>query len=160
MRQAWGALAAALLAALPAPAAEPAPDACKLVTATDVSAVLGGGFQLVPDPFAGKMSRESSTCSYAKGPGSSASIFIIRNPGGEAKAAVLGRQQAQKRAGRAVTPIPGLCDAAFSVDINAQKTNVIAAKGVWQLETEVIVGGKADAQAAQKLAGVACSRLH
>lgn len=160
MRQTWGILAAWFLAPALAGAADPAPDACKLVTASDVNAVLGGGFQVTPDPFAGKMSGESSTCVYAKGPGNSASIFIIRNPGGSAKSAVLARQQSQKRAGRSVTPIPGLCDAAFSVAINPQKTNVIAAKGVWQVEMEVIVGGKADAQAAQKLAELACSRLH
>lgn len=160
MRQTRRALAAAVLAATTAGAAEPAPDACTLVTASDVNGQLGAGYQLVPDRFAGKMSSESSTCLYGKGPGNSASVFVIRNPGGNAKGAVLGRLQAQKRAGRAVTPIEGLCDAAFSVVINAQKTNVIAARGVWQVETEVIVGGRSDATAAQKLAAGACSRLH
>lgn len=159
MRQTWGILAALFLAPALGGTADPAPDACKLVTASDVDAVLGGGFQVTPDPFAGKMGGESSSCVYASGPGNSASIFIIRNPGGSAKSAVLARQQSQQRAGRSVSSIPGLCDAAFSVAINAQKTNVIAAKGVWQVETEVIVGGKADAQTAQKLAAVACSRL-
>jgi hypothetical protein len=155
----WGIVAAMLLASAQARAAEPAPDACKLVTLSDVDAALGGGFAITPDPFAGKMSGESSTCVYGKGPGNSASIFIIRNLGGSARIAVLARQQAQKRAGRSVTPIPGLCDAAFSVAINPKKANVIAAKGVWQVETEVMVGGTADARAAQKLAEVACASL-
>lgn len=160
MRRMWSILAAALLAAPPAHSATPVPDACTIVTASDVSTAVGPGFNVLPDPFGGKMrSGESSTCSYAKGPGNVAAIFIIRNPGGSAKSAVLAREQQQKRAGRTVASIPGLCDAAFSVTINAQKTNVVAAKGGFQLETEVIVGGKADAAAAQKLAALACSRL-
>lgn len=160
MRRRWTILGAALLAAPPAQPAAPVPDACTIVTASDVNAAVGPGFHAVPDPFGGKKrSGESSTCTYAKGPGNVAAIFIIRNPGGNAKSAVLAREQSQKRAGRTVTTIAGLCDAAFSVAINAQKTNVVAAKGGFQVETEVIVGGKADAAAAQKLTALACSRL-
>jgi len=72
---------------------------------------------------------------------------------------VIGRQESQRRAGRSVTPIPGLCEAAFVLDISPKKANVVAVKGIWQVETEVIVAGKPDAPAAQKLAKVACSRL-
>jgi len=49
--------------------------------------------------------------------------------------------------------------AAFVLEISPKKANVVAAKGIWQVETEVIIGGKPDAPAAQKLAKVACSRL-
>jgi hypothetical protein len=52
-----------------------------------------------------------------------------------------------------------VCDAAFVLVLSPQKANVVAGKGLWQVETEVLVGGKPDTQAAQKLAGVACSRI-
>jgi hypothetical protein len=55
---------------------------------------------------------------------------------------VIGRQDSQRRAGRCVTPVPGLCEAAFVLEISPKKANVVAAKGIWQVETEVIVGGK------------------
>jgi len=95
---------------------------------------------------------------YRKEGSDTAAIAILRTSGG-AKAAVIGRQESQRRTGGSVTPIPGLCEAAFVLEVNPKKAKVVAAKGIWQVETEVSVAGKPDAPAAQKLAKVACSRL-
>ena len=146
---------------MPAWAEGPAtPDACKLVSGADVTAALGAGFQLVDNPLAAKLAKNSeySGCLYRKEGSGTVAIAILRTSSG-AKAAVIGRQESQRRAGRSVTPVPGLCEAAFVLVISPKKTNVVAAKGTWQVETEVTMAGKPDAPAAQKLAKVVCSRL-
>lgn len=41
-----------------------------------------------------------------------------------------------------LTPVLGLSEAAFVLVVSPKKTNVIAAKGIWQVEMEVTVAGK------------------
>jgi hypothetical protein len=97
------------------------PDACKLLTLSDVTTVLGAGY--VPGPAEARINTsEMSGCLYQRGAGNLVAIAILGAPNGDARAAVLARQDSQKRFGRTVTPLPGVCDAAFTVAISPANT--------------------------------------
>jgi len=153
----FGALVGLGATVLSGPGSKP-PDACKLVTLADVTGALGAGFTQNP---AGALanSGDMSACLYQKGPTNTVAIAVLGAPDDDAKAAVLTRQDRQRRAGRTVTPLPGVCDVAFTVSITPSNTTLIAAKGPWQVEFQVVAGGKPDATAEQKLAKAACARL-
>jgi hypothetical protein len=103
-------------------------------------------------------SGEMSSCFYRKDPKTTVAISILAGPNNNGKAAVLGRQQRYQTAGRSVAPLAGLCDAAFSVVITPSNAIVVAAKGQWQLDVQVLIAGRPNLQAAQTLTKRACGR--
>jgi hypothetical protein len=147
-----------ILPALPGISYPDPPEACKLLTLSDVTAVLGAGYAQGP-MMAITNTSEMSTCLYQHGQGNSVAIAILPAPSGDAKGAVLSRQESQRRFGRTVTALPGVCDVAFVVEITPANTTLISAKGPWQIEYQIMTGGKPDANAEQQLAKVVCARL-
>ncbi len=137
---------------LPAP-----PDACKLITLADVTTALGRGFAKGPISELAN-SGEISSCFYRKDPKTTVAISILEGANHSGKAAVLGRQQRYQTAGHSVAPLAGLCDAAFSVVITPSNAIVVAAKGPWQMDVQVLVSGRPNLQAAQTLTKTACGR--
>ena len=154
-------LVAALVWLGPTPAtiaASQPPKACTLLTLADVTAVLGAGYAQGPDVAITNTS-EISTCVYQRGRGNSVAIAILPAPNGDAKGAVLSRQQSQQRFGRAVTPLLGVCDVAFVVVITPTNTTLISAKGPWQIELQITTGDKPNPDAEQRLAKTVCGRV-
>ncbi|MGH7718664.1 MAG: hypothetical protein ACREON_07465 [Gemmatimonadaceae bacterium] len=78
---------------------------------------------------------------------------------GDAKAAVTLRQNIARGAGATVTALAGACDAAFTVVVSPSRATVFAGRGAWQVDAEVVTGGKPDVAAAGRLANAACERL-
>jgi hypothetical protein len=133
------------------------PDACKLITLADVTAAVGRGFTkgtMVELASAGP----TSSCLYRRDPKTTVAISILPGPNRNAKAAVLGRRQRYETAGHPVAPLAGLCDAAFSVVIAPSDAIVVAAKGQWQMDVQVLISGRPNLQAAQTLTKAACRR--
>lgn len=94
-------VAIVLLAPTSARAAETkALEACKLLTLQDVQNDLGGGF--APAPSAGP-----TACAYRRSSDDLAGLVAFHGSVDAAKA-LKERQELQKKAGRAVTPVPGL----------------------------------------------------
>jgi hypothetical protein len=133
------------------------PDACKLITLADVTAALGHGFTKGTVTEVANVG-ESRSCVYHRDPRTSVAISIVPGPTRSAQAAVLGRRQRYEIAGHSVAPLAGLCDAAFSVVIAPSDALVVAAKGRWQMDIQVLVAGRPNLQAAQTLTKTACSR--
>jgi len=133
------------------------PDACKLITLADVTAALGRGFTKGAVSEVGN-GGQSSSCLYHRDSKTSVAISMLPGPNHNAKAAVLGRRQRYETAGHSVAPLAGLCDAAFSVVIAPGDAIVVAAKGQWQLDVQVLISGRPNLQAAQTLTKTACGR--
>ncbi len=111
-------------------------------------------------PAAAQMNTsEISTCLYQKDAGSSVAVGILPAQDKNGKAIVLARQAMMKNGGRSVTPIPGLCDAAFTMAIKPDNTTLVAGKGPWQVEVQAVVAQKPNVDAEQKIARTVCSRL-
>jgi type IV secretory pathway VirB2 component (pilin) len=134
------------------------PEACKLLILSDVTAALGAGYALGP-AFSLANTSEMSSCLYQHGRGNSVAISILAAPGGDAKSAVGARAAGQKAFGRTVTTLTGVCDAAFVVVITPANTTLISGKGSWQIEYQVVTGGKPDPEAEQRFAKIVCSKL-
>lgn len=154
-RSAALAVVAAFSLSRAAPAQTRPPDACAVVTQSDVTAVLGTGY--LKDPTSGKFdSGDHRSCLYQKGKGTTVAVTVMQAPDDDGKAAVTGRQELQKKGGREVTPLPDVCDAAFGIVISPTQSIVIAGLGKWQMDLQVMTGGKPDNVSAGKVAQSAC----
>ena len=143
------------------------PEACTLLTLADVSSALGTGYAVFTLPGISSTTAESSECTYTKGAGTgnAVSLLVLAAPDSDAKATVAARQARMIAGHHQVTPLEGLCEAAYYDDASPLQVKapfqaqLVFAKGPWQLFLQVNTGGKPDMAAAQALAGVVCSRL-
>jgi len=151
------AVAVGLVAAVSmVPAADAkAPEACSTLTQADVDAALGAGFTPLPQARGGS---DYSACGYQKGR-DTAAVTILGAPGGNGVEANTGREERQRAAGHAITPLPGLCDRAFLANLGPTASILMAAKGAWQVDVQVTISGKSSPEAARKLARSVCGRL-
>ena len=148
------ALFLAALALPPASTAQPggAPEACKLLSPAELGPILGAGYASVA-PLG---SREM--CLYRKSAAELVGLTVVNAPGGAAKtlkevAAMVSRTQK-------VNPVEGLGEGAFwVVSSSTNKMGLHVGKGERRAVIEVVVGGKPDVAAAQKVAKVVLSHL-
>ncbi len=131
-----------------AAAAVPLPDACALMTAADVSQLVGQPIQAVPDTDAVIDPATQSACSYIVGDGTNGALKLFVNDPG-ALDGLIARVPAQ--------PVAGLGDRAYAWDIGSVHTLAVAVGPVViqaQLSTRFYPAGVTDA-----MARVAVSRL-
>ncbi len=74
---------------------------------------LGAGFTPLPQAKGGS---DYSSCGYQKGR-DTAAVTILGAPRGNGVEANTGREERQRAAGHAITPLPGLCDRAFLANV-------------------------------------------
>jgi len=141
-------------AATSTPKADP-PDACKMLTLEDVTAVLGQGFSA---GTAGQASA-GSTCTYQKDRLNFVTISITPAKGGDAKAVLFKRRDDFERHNKGVLEVPAVCSDAFVVATSATSALMLTAKGEFNTELQVVVDGRADTASSQKLARTVCGRL-
>ena len=134
------------------------PDACTVLTLADVAAEVGSGYA---KSSTGELlnSSEISSCLYQKGAGTTVALTVMRAPEDDGRAAVTARQEGQRRGGRTVASLSSACDTAFSIIISPSQAIVLGGKGPWQLDFQVVTGGKPDVAAAGRVASAACKHL-
>jgi len=134
-----------------------APIACQLITLDDVHAALGASWVASPASF-NTNTDKMTTCYYQNGVGNLVAFSLVYAPKGDAKAEVAKRQK-NVSVTHTVTAIPDLCEGAFAEVITAQNTTLIAAKGEWVVQVQVMVAKKPDVEAEKTLAAGVCKRL-
>jgi xanthine/CO dehydrogenase XdhC/CoxF family maturation factor len=136
------------------------PDACAILTLSDVTTAMGTGYGRKASPFTAPTSAGVSTsCQYGKGDSSVVALFVTRVQGGDPDQAMTDRQARYQQSAHTVTRLPSLCDEAFIVVVDPKLTLLVAAKGPWQVDLQVMRDGTPDDQAAKSLATAACARL-
>jgi hypothetical protein len=151
-------LATAALASLVAAAAQSTPpNACATLPPGDVATVLGPGWSQTPSTMAAHMANLES-CSYTKGVGQMVAFSILRPEGGSAKKDVAKRQK-NVAVKHKVTALPDVCEGGFSYVSTPTITTLVAAKGKWTVQINVIIANKPDTAAERKLTVAACERI-
>ena len=133
------------------------PDACTLVTQSDVTAALGAGWATGPAETR-THTADLSSCYYYKGVGNVVAFSILRAANGNAKKTVADRQVnvAKKHA---VVAMPELCEGGFSESLSKSNTTIIAAHGKWQVQLQVLKNNLPDVVASKILVAAACKRM-
>jgi hypothetical protein len=133
------------------------PDACTLVTLSDVDSTLGGDWAAAPASMNVHTS-DMSGCYYSKGMGNLVAFSIVRVKDGNAKKAV-SKLQTNVAVKHKVAALPALCEGGFSEVLTKKNTTVYAAKGQWQVQLQVERDGAPDVERATALVKRACERL-
>jgi len=151
-----------LLTARVAPAGSASPgNACELLTLMDVQDVLGSGFSPRPDVALTGPFPTMSNCAYSKGQDNAVVVGLQRTIYDSVQYLKM-EQEGIKQQGGAMTPVGGLGEGAFYLLDPEHKPPVFQlhfGKGTREVILSVLTGGKADIEAAQKLARIAYSRL-
>lgn len=151
-------LATAALASLVAAAAQSTPpNACATLPSADIAAVLGPGWVQTPSTMAAHMA-DLESCSYTKGVGQMVAFSILRPQGGNAKKDVAKRQK-NVAVKHKVTALPDVCEGGFSYVSTPTLTTLVAAKGKWTVQINVIIENKPDTASERKLVVAACERM-
>jgi hypothetical protein len=153
MQLAAGAAAIVLAAAAQATP----PNACTTLPPADIATVLGAGWVQTPSTMATHMA-DLESCSYTKGVGQMVAFSILRPPGGNAKKDVAKRQK-NVAPRHKVTKLPDVCEGGFSYASTATITTLVAAKGKWEVQINVIIENKPDTASERKLIVAACERM-
>jgi hypothetical protein len=133
------------------------PDACATLPPEDIAAVLGAGWTQTPSSMAAHLA-DLVSCSYTKGVGNMVAFSLNRAPGNNAKVAVPKRMENVK-VKHPVTLLPDICEGGFSYASTKTITTLVAAKGAWEVQINVIIENKPDTASEAKLAVRACKRM-
>ncbi|HSP07508.1 MAG TPA: hypothetical protein VLR94_10045 [Acidobacteriota bacterium] len=134
------------------------PEACKILPAPDVEKVVGAGFKV--SSFTGTAS-DNSSCSYLKDARNVVTLLIVPLGLGEdgftGDTAVALKEMQKAYAGKIVT-IEGAGEGAFRMN-TPNNMAVHFGKSPWHVVLTVVVDGKPDSAAAEKLAKTVYPRL-
>src|SRR5215470_4718422 len=114
-----------------------APIACELLTLDDVRAALGATWTASPASL-NTNTDKMTTCYYQNGMGNIVAFSMVYPPKGDSKTE-LAKRQKNVSVTHVVVAIPDLCEGAMTEVITPKNTTLIAAKGTWMVQIQVMV---------------------